>query len=126
MRGFGAFQQAQMRRGDPRIAEFFRTLRSALELLEAIALHPAERGPEVSAPPKTQVAKIVLPQLPPKLAYSIKEVSALLSVGRTRIYDAVQKKELRIVKCRHRTLILDADLRAWIDSWRAPSDRAVR
>src|SRR5215831_4303813 len=49
MRGFGAFQQSQMKRGDPRWHELFRHLRSALDVMEQIVYRPIVDPPPAPA-----------------------------------------------------------------------------
>lgn len=75
MRDLGQFQIDQMRKGDPRLPQLFKTLRAALDLLEDIAARPhrePERTPEpVSAPPPVRLPA------QDNLAYSIKDIRAL-------------------------------------------------
>jgi excisionase family DNA binding protein len=52
---------------------------------------------------------------PPKIGYSVKEAAVAASVGRTTIYAAVRRGELRIVKKGARSIILDRDLRRWLE-----------
>ena len=118
MRGLGKFQIAQMRKGDPRVPQLFSMLRTTLDLLEEIALHPhtpvdespsPARPAAVSAPPTELVRD--------KLAYSIKEVRSMTGISTAKIYSDIKKKRLRSAKAGGRTLILAKDLQAWIDSW---------
>jgi excisionase family DNA binding protein len=114
----GNLQRSQMRYVDSRMGEFFRHLRRAIDVLEQITLHPylssaAERPPR--KPPENSPA-------PPtssfeKRAYTIKGVGTLAGISRTMIYQAIKIKELRAVKCGHRTMIRAQDLQAWIDAW---------
>jgi len=48
-----------------------------------------------------------------KATYSVREVMELLSVGRTSLYAAVSRGELRRMKLGRRTLFSAADLAAW-------------
>jgi excisionase family DNA binding protein len=51
-----------------------------------------------------------------KFALSVADASQLSSVGRSQIYEAIASGELRAVKRGRSTLILPADLRAWIEN----------
>jgi excisionase family DNA binding protein len=115
----GNFQRPQMRHVDSRMGELFRHLRRAIDVLEQITLHPylssAPERPPPRKPPENSPA-------PPtssfeKRAYTIKEVGILAGISRTMIYQAIKIKELRAVKCGHRTMIRAQDLQAWIDAW---------
>jgi excisionase family DNA binding protein len=55
------------------------------------------------------------PRPPPKLAYSIKEAASVASVGRTSIYLAIRRGELRSLRKGSRRIILDRDLRRWLE-----------
>jgi excisionase family DNA binding protein len=50
-----------------------------------------------------------------QLAYSISEVCQVAGIGKTSIYEAIGSGELRAVKRAKRTLILDVDLRRWLE-----------
>lgn len=49
-------------------------------------------------------------------AYTIAEVCQLARAGRTSVYEAINKGELRAVKRGRRTLVLAGDLRHWLDA----------
>lgn len=53
---------------------------------------------------------------PEPLAYSIADACALLSLGRTTIFAAIARGELKSKKVGRRTLIAAQDLKAWLDS----------
>jgi excisionase family DNA binding protein len=49
-----------------------------------------------------------------KAAYSVNEVLELLSIGRTSLYEAVNRGDLKIVKFGNKTLVYAADLAAFL------------
>ena len=53
---------------------------------------------------------------PNRLAYSISEVCALTTVGRTTLYAAIKSGDLRTRKVGRRTLITAHDLDDWLAS----------
>jgi hypothetical protein len=63
MRGLGAFQLAQMKHRDARVLQFYRHLRSAIDVLELIALEPYQ-PPE--KPVLDPVSVVASPSLPPR------------------------------------------------------------
>ena len=46
MRGLGDFQRSQMKNDDPRMTEFFRCLRNAVDMLEQIVLRSSSPAAE--------------------------------------------------------------------------------
>jgi excisionase family DNA binding protein len=52
---------------------------------------------------------------PPRIGYTMKEAVSVTGVGRTSIYLAIRRRELRAVKKGARTIILDRDLRRWLE-----------
>ena len=50
------------------------------------------------------------------LAHSVHEACAIARSGRTTLYQAIRSGALRAVKRGRRTLILDDDLRRWVQS----------
>jgi excisionase family DNA binding protein len=50
------------------------------------------------------------------LAYSIKEACAACRVGRTTLYAAIARGDLKTKKIGRRTLIGSQDLRSWLES----------
>ena len=116
MRGLGAFQMAQMKHKDARVLEFYRHVRSAIDVLELIALDPYQ-PPEKPVP--EPVASVAPPPPPPvipqeKLTYSVKEASAALSLSKTTIWKAIADGVLPAQKFGNRTLIPAEGLRAWL------------
>jgi excisionase family DNA binding protein len=52
---------------------------------------------------------------PERLAYTVNEVAALVGVGRSSIYEAINNCSLKARKFGRRTMILAWDLEAWLD-----------
>lgn len=61
---------------------------------------------------------------PRKLAHSIHDVTKLTGIGRSFIYEEIKAGRLLIRKAGRRTLIFDADLKAWLASMPANYPRA--
>jgi excisionase family DNA binding protein len=49
-----------------------------------------------------------------KAAYSVSETLELLSIGRTSLYEAVKRGELRLVKFGKKTLVYATDIAAFL------------
>ena len=49
-----------------------------------------------------------------KAAYAVGETLELLSIGRTSLYQAVKRGELRLVKFRKKTLVYATDIAAFL------------
>ena len=52
----------------------------------------------------------------PTLAHSVPEACSITRTGRTSLYEAIRSGALRAVKRGRRTLILNDDLRQWVQS----------
>jgi excisionase family DNA binding protein len=52
----------------------------------------------------------------PALVYSVPEVCRIARIGRTSLYEAIRSGALRAVKRGRRTLILDKDLRQYLEA----------
>lgn len=52
----------------------------------------------------------------PTLVHSIPEACSIACAGRTALYEAIRTGALRAVKRGRRTLILDEDLRRWVQN----------
>lgn len=52
---------------------------------------------------------------PAKAAYSIAEFCGLVSLGRSRVFEEIREKRLRIVKVGRRTLIPALEVTAWLE-----------
>ncbi len=48
------------------------------------------------------------------VAYSPMQVCKIVGIGKTRLYQAIQRGDLRAKKVGRRTLILDCDLQDWL------------
>jgi excisionase family DNA binding protein len=50
------------------------------------------------------------------LVHTVPEACAITHTGRTALYEAIRSGKLRAVKRGRRTLILDEDLRQWVQA----------
>ena len=85
------------------VSELCRHLRAAIDILEEIASEPdkpVERGAPSSPPP--HVPPLVIP--PSKLAYSVKDVCALIGLSRSKIYALMASGELGSIRVARRQL----------------------
>lgn len=124
MRGLGAFQLAQMKHRDRRVIEMCQHLKSAIDVFQEIASEKApspEPPPQPTQAPPEVVREVVEP--PEKLAYTLKEASAALGIGKTTLYEAIAAGQLRAVKLGNRTLIMAEALREWMATWPAVKSR---
>ena len=48
------------------------------------------------------------------IAYAIDDVTMMVGVGRTKLYEAISSGQLRALKVGRRTLILATDLQNWL------------
>jgi excisionase family DNA binding protein len=60
------------------------------------------------------------------LAHSVSEACSIARAGRTSLYEAIRTGALRAVKRGRRTLILDDDLRRWVQSLPPVAVQAVK
>ena len=117
MRGLGAFQMAQMKHKDARVLQFYRHVRSAIDMLELIALDPCQ-PPEKPAPePVAAPPPAARPTIPEeKLVYRVREASEAIGLSRTTVWKAIANSALPAQKVGNRTLIPTDSLRAWLAS----------
>lgn len=120
MKGLGKFQMEQMKHRDARVFMLCQNLRSAIDILEQIAsdpfqppVKPTQESASFAAP--TPPAQFAMPS--EKLAYTLKEASAALGVGKTTIYKALAKGALHAKKLGSRTLIPVDELQRWVASF---------
>jgi excisionase family DNA binding protein len=73
-----------------------------------VLLNSSERGDEMNA---KQDAPTNLP-----LAHSVEDAARATACGRTTIFAMIKSGELKARKIGRRTVILDADLQAWLGS----------
>jgi hypothetical protein len=83
MRGFGDFQRAQMKRNEPRIAELFRHVRDAIDILECIPLESVSATP----PPLDELERYLaaFPKLKQEKLLPTRDISDSFQNRRTAI-----------------------------------------
>ena len=113
MRGRGSFQLAQMRRSDPRVIELCDHLRAAVDLLERMATESMHSEPRPAPAKEVRTLRIVESD---NIAFSVREASRLLGIGRATLYVAMSEGKIPAVKFGKRTLIPAQGLRDWFDS----------
>lgn len=102
---------------DPRVAKLFDLSRQVLDILEDLSRlpKPQQDTPKAEREP-LPVHQHAQTGQPDRKSYSIKEVGALIGVGRTTIYEMIKDGELRAVKSGRRTIVLARDLESWIEN----------
>ena len=100
-----------------RLTKLFALSRQALDILEDLSRLPRPQldVSKIEREPPSPPQNIRTGQLDRK-SYSIKEVGALIGVGRTTIYEMIKDGELRAVKSGRRTIILARDLDSWVEN----------
>jgi excisionase family DNA binding protein len=58
--------------------------------------------------------KYTNPPAPHRLAHSIADVAKIASIGRSLLYQQIAEGRLRVRKVGRRSLVFDADLKAWL------------
>jgi excisionase family DNA binding protein len=119
MRGLGDFQRSQMKNNDPRVTEFFRCLRNAVDMLEQIVLRPSSPAAEQQPEPRAEEPKqIMAPEAlkPERLAYRVNEAVKLLGLSRGTVYKIIQDEELPVIRLGRRILIPAVALQALLES----------
>jgi excisionase family DNA binding protein len=92
----------------------------------------AEKAPDVDARPDVDASACFAPPVDPrafgllKAAYSVPEVVKLLGIGRTSLYAAVRRDELRRIKLGKRTLFCAIDLAAFLARLRSEQHGSQR
>jgi excisionase family DNA binding protein len=126
MRGFGDYHRTlTAEHGDPRMAELFGHLRRAFDTFEQIMLraHVLETKPQPQASPEKPKSEIAKPEIPPKMAYRVKEVRNLLGISNSTFYNMVRQGDLKVVKMGKMTLVLAKDLNEWLEKLSPQSRR---
>jgi excisionase family DNA binding protein len=103
---------------DPRVRELFTHVRRVVDIIEELMLRPHAAPVQQNRPEARQLPPSPSPPtIPPKLAYSIKEVRELIAISHSSIYREIGEGRLRAVKRGNRTMILAADLQDWVSRW---------
>ena len=56
------------------------------------------------------------PPLHTRPVYSIADITKLVGLGRTFVYEQIKEGRLRVRKAGRRTLVLEVDLQAWLSA----------
>lgn len=72
----------------------------------------AIRGPRAMAVPKIATGNTITS----RMAYSIGEAAQIAGVGRSLLYTEIKAGRLPVKKAGRRSLVCDADLKAWLAS----------
>jgi len=59
------------------------------------------------------------------MAYSVSDVIKMIGIGRTKFYQLVSAGEIRTRKVGNRTIVLAADLDAWVSTLPSSIDQEV-
>jgi hypothetical protein len=62
-----------------------------------------------------------MPNNSQKLAYSIDDITKQVGIGRSLLFEEIKAGRLMVKKTGRRTLVIDADLRAWLSNLPAKS-----
>jgi hypothetical protein len=79
---------------DPRAGELFDHLRAAIDILEQMVLHPYSPPDQPRQVTAEKPVSAPIKADPEKLAYTVKEVRKLVGMSHTKLYRAMQNKEL--------------------------------
>jgi excisionase family DNA binding protein len=104
-----------MRHRDPRVIELCEHLRAAVDPLERIASEIAAPEPQPQPQPAEEIAPVRVVETD-KLAFSVREASRLLGIGRGTVYATIKDRKIPSVKFGKRTLIPAKGLCDWLNS----------
>lgn len=103
-----------MRNRDAQVREIFHHVRQTLHLIEDILFRNITQDVEQKQRAQLHASERSVPELPQKMAYSIKEVVTLFGIGRSSIYREISEGRLRVIKLGKRSLVLRTDLDEWM------------